>query len=110
MKKLLLSLMLFSSSVIAKDMVVFIEGPCKPTTEMHEFISKYEEKITMNGRGVIRIVDKAGNTHDVEHILNIYVNHKTFAYTIIAEFSQDNISCLVTEGDDLQPFRGKSQI
>ena len=110
MKKLLLSLALLSTSAIAKDLVVFVEGTCRSTDEIHRAISSYEEVPMMSGKGIMTILDRNGNTHEVGHTLKLYLNSTTLAYTIITEFPEDDVSCVIMVGDELQPFRGKPQV
>lgn len=108
MKKLLLLLALFSSSVYAEKTMI-IESSCKSISEMELSLSDYKEYAVISADGAIKILNNNGDVLVVNNILKIYLNSKTFSYSITAEFPLDDVSCIVMVGDKFSPYIGKPQ-
>jgi len=108
MKKLLLLLALFSSSVYAERTMI-IESSCRSIDEMQLALSSYEESVIIAGDAAIRILNNNGDVLLVDSVLKLYLNSKTFSYSITAEFPLDDTSCLIMVGDKFSPYIGKPQ-
>lgn len=72
---------------------------CEATVDLEEFISGYGEKAFASSDAVIRGID--GKFYEGK--LVIYVSPKTFGTTVVVEFPQDEISCILALGENFGP-------
>lgn len=72
---------------------------CNSTLDVEEFTGTYGEKPFASSTAVIQDVN--GNIY--EGVLVIYVNPKTFGTTVVIEFPQDEMSCILALGEDFGP-------
>ena len=76
---------------------------CTKTTELDaNLLMQYGEVLAVKGPALIM--------HDrikeyIEGVLKMYVNTKTYTFTVVFENPQDGISCVMATGDELGPAR-----
>jgi hypothetical protein len=74
---------------------------CVKTTDLNKSLfSEYGE--TQMVAGVAIIVHNRLNEY-VEGMIKIYVNTKTFSFTVVFENPKDGMSCVIATGDELKP-------
>lgn len=73
---------------------------CQDSDAMRAWLKEeFGEIAFLSGEGIFRRFD--GQFADAD--VRVYANPSTFTFTVLAEFEQDNISCVVFMGDNLGP-------
>lgn len=103
LKTLAFAFSLTATSALAQveSKVMFLMSDCIDTRINNHFM--YNELMEIpfaGGKGVMKREDGEFS----EGVWKIYASPDTKNFTIIIEFPQENLSCLVGMGDDLAPF------
>ena len=82
------------------NQVMLMTAACQQSEIVAEFIRKeYAEIPFANGTGIVKLPEDryaTGLTH-------LYVNPEQKGFTVVIEFPEDDVSCIVLMGDDFQP-------
>jgi len=102
MKKLALvfAFYLGLTSFAQANQIMLMTAACQQSEIVDEFIKQqYSEIPFADGTAVVRLPED----RYAEGITHLYLNPKDKGFTIVVEFVEDDISCIVLMGDDFQP-------
>ena len=94
-----------ASSSIAQEQIHFpSKAPCAPKEQLIAGLSKYGEKGLASGS--VKLLS-AKNGMEYEGDLHMYVNPKTYDYTLVIDFNDDSgIACILAVGSGFGTFVG----
>ncbi len=82
------------------NQIMRMTAACQQSDRVHDFITQeYEEIPFSQGPAVIRLNEEQyaeGNS-------TIYVNPKTKGFSVVIEFPEDDVACILLMGDDFKP-------
>ena len=82
------------------NQIMPITAACQQSTAVENFIQdEYQEVPFAQGSGVVRL---QGDRY-AEGRTKIYLNPEDLGFTVVIEFPQDDVHCIILMGDDFQP-------
>jgi hypothetical protein len=84
------------------NQILNLTGSCAASEDVHRYLTQeYEEVPFSQGPSVIRLPsgEYAGG------IARIYVNPQTRGFTVVTEFVEEGVTCILLMGDDFRPIR-----
>tara|TARA_B110000977_G_C10975368_1_gene453993 strand:- start:672 stop:1037 length:366 start_codon:yes stop_codon:yes gene_type:complete len=104
-KSLLVGLVLLVSTAAtaqeSKIQYLTTSNECLPKDQMRkELEGQYQETPILMGTGQ---VTASKNAEPYEGLMLLYTNIKTSTFTVIIYFEEDDVSCILITGDEMQP-------
>jgi hypothetical protein len=96
--------LLVSTAAIAQESKIqylTTSNECLPKDLMRkELEGRYQETPILMGTGQVRA---SKNDEPYEGLMLLYTNIKTLTFTVIIYFEEDDVSCILLTGADMQP-------
>ena len=82
------------------NQVMLMTAACQQSEIVAEFIQQeYAEIPFANGTGVVSLPEDSY----AEGVTHLYVHPEEKGFTVVVEFPEDDVSCIVLMGDDFKP-------